>query len=468
MRTLFIILFIFLFNVLFANKSINNELPDSGMIVVHKIIIEGNKITKDYIVLRELLLKEGDTLLNKDLSERIKKSSENVMNTSLFNFVTIMPEFDNKNGVKINIKLIERWYVWPIPEFNLADRNFNTWWKTKDFNRVNYGIDLTAYNFRGRKETLSFIFSLGYDENYGIAYTIPYLDNKKTLGLTFEGGIMRNHEVAYNTTDNKIEFFKETDTYLKKQIYSTLGFTYRRSIHYIHTLNLSYFNYYFADTLLNLNKDYSINKNTFTGFLSLSYHFKIDYRDYRPYPLKGSYFDIKYIKNGMGLLTNEEINTYSIESSIRKYWKLNQRLYFASGLTLMHSSESPYFLNNGLGYGRDFVRSYEYYVINGQSFGLLKTNIKYNLIPPKVKKINIVKTEKFNTIPYAFYVNLFADAGYVKSKESELINPLNNQLLLGGGIGLDFVTYYDKVIRIEYSINKKGESGVFIHFMTSI
>ena len=149
MRTLLIIFFIFTFNILFASKSITTELPDSSKIIVNKIIIEGNKITKDYIVLRELLLKEGDTLFVKDLSENIKKSSENVMNTSLFNFVTIMPEFDNNNGVKIKIKLIERWYIWPIPEFNLADRNFNTWWKTKDFNRVNYGVDLTAYNLSG-------------------------------------------------------------------------------------------------------------------------------------------------------------------------------------------------------------------------------------------------------------------------------------------------------------------------------
>jgi len=40
--------------------------------------------------------------------------------------------------------------------------------------------------------------------------------------------------------------------------------------------------------------------------------------------------------------------------------------------------------------------------------------------------------------------------------------------MIGFGAGIDFVTYYDKVLRVEYSINRMGEKGLFIHFMTSI
>ncbi len=461
-------LFSFFFTTLFADKLTNEVVKDTTFVIVSKIILEGNKITKDNIILRELQIKEGDTIFTIYLTDRIKKSTENVMNTSLFNFVTITPELDADNGVKIIIKLIERWYIWPIPNLDLADRNFNTWWKTKALNRVNYGIDLTTNNFRGRKETLELLFSLGYDENYGFLYTIPYLDKKKTIGMNLSAGVTLNHEVALTSVNNKIVFFKQEDIYLKKQIYSTLGFTFRRNIHNTHTFNISYFDYIFADTLLKLNKDYSINQKSNTNFISLSYQFKRDYRDYKSYPLTGSYFDINITKSGLGILNNEDLNNYIVESTVRKYWKLDQRFYFATGLTVMTSSASPYFIENGLGYGRDYIRSYEYYVINGQSFGLLKTNFKYNLIPPKVKKINFVKTDKFNTIPYAFYVNLFADAGYVKSNENVSLNPLTNQFLIGGGIGLDFVTYYDMVIRVEYSINKEGEHGIFINFMTSI
>ena len=450
-------------------SSIRSETSDSTKVIVRAIIIDGNKITKDYIVLRELQFRTGDTLDAAVINNKLKKSSENLMNTSLFNFVTITPDFSVANEVKIRIKLTERWYIWPIPEFDLADRNFNTWWKTKDFNRVNYGVDLTAYNFRGRKEILSFVFSLGYDENYGISYTIPYINKEKTLGLNFGTNIVYNHEIALKTFQNKIVFFKLSDINLKTTFNTEVGLTYRRNIHTTHDINIGYNNYHFADTVLKVNTDYSVNTTaTNVSFINFSYQFKRDYRDYKPYPLNGSYFDVLILKNGIGLLNKESINTYSIESSYRRYWKLNQRFYLASGLTLMQASESPYFLQNGLGYGRDFVRSYEYYVINGQSFGLLKTNFKYNLIPSGVKKIKLLSTEKFNTIPYAFYVNLYADLAYVYSKTKDANNPLNNELLIGTGVGLDFVTYYDKVLRLEYSINKKGERGIFIHFMTSI
>ena len=40
--------------------------------------------------------------------------------------------------------------------------------------------------------------------------------------------------------------------------------------------------------------------------------------------------------------------------------------------------------------------------------------------------------------------------------------------VFGTGIGIDFVTYYDKVIRFEYGVNDMGETGLFIHFVAPI
>ena len=45
---------------------------------------------------------------------------------------------------------------------------------------------------------------------------------------------------------------------------------------------------------------------------------------------------------------------------------------------------------------------------------------------------------------------------------------LDNKFIFGTGIGLDFVTYYDKVLRLEYGINDMGETGLFIHFVAPI
>ena len=79
-----------------------------------------------------------------------------------------------------------------------------------------------------------------------------------------------------------------------------------------------------------------------------------------------------------------------------------------------------------------------------------------------------ISTEKFNKLFYAFYMNVYADLGYVVDNRNINTNPLANDILTGYGVGLDFVTYYDFVLRLEYSFNKMGESGFFISFMPSI
>ncbi len=442
---------------------------NDSLLTIQSISISGNKITKDYILLRELLFKTGDTLSIDNFNQKIKKSNENLMNTSLFNFVTISPLI-NDSKVTVFVLVTERWYIWPIPQFDLADRNFNTWWKTRDFNRVNYGVDLALYNFRGRNETIDLIISLGYDEIYGISYRIPYINKNQTLGLIISSNFARNHEVAVNTRNNKIDFFKNNFNFPKQSIAYNGGIIYRKNIHNSHLLQLGYEKYSFDDTLMKLNPEYSTNIQLKTQYFTLFYQFKNDYRDYKPYPLEGHYFDFEFTKSGLGLLyaDTEKTDFFSIKSTFRKFWKLSPRFYHAIGFTGNVTPDYPYYVQNGLGFGRDYARGYEYYVISGQGFGLLKTNLKFALLPPKIITFHFIKTEKFNTIPFSFYLNLFADAAYVYKKNNDFNNTLTNKLLIGTGVGLDFVTYYDKVLRVEYSVNKMGESGFFIHFMTSI
>ena len=49
--------------------------------------------------------------------------------------------------VDVMVDVKERWYIFPLPIFELADRNFNEWWKTRDFSRTNYGLSVVQNNF---------------------------------------------------------------------------------------------------------------------------------------------------------------------------------------------------------------------------------------------------------------------------------------------------------------------------------
>ena len=86
----------------------------------------------------------------------------------------------------------------------------------------------------------------------------------------------------------------------------------------------------------------------------------------------------------------------------------------------------------------------------------------------KTHRIKWIKNEKFGKLFYALYANLFFDAGYAHDTQSYSTNPLGNQLLWSTGLGVDFVTFYDIVIRLEYSINKQKETGLYVGLVAPI
>jgi len=440
----------------------------SNNFIINKIILSGNKITKQQIIYRELLFHENDTIGKSKLKEILEQSRKNLLNTSLFNFVTIDTSSVSNDRINVKIDVIERWYIWPMPYFKLNDRNFNVWWQTKDLEKVDYGLDFVWDNFRGRKESLVLMLRLGYDQTYGISYKVPYINKSKTLGLGFSGGFSGNHEIPFKDSTNKQVFFKDKENYIQQNIFGTFNLTYRRNIFNTHIFQINYNNFDFADTILKLNPNFS-NQNH-VQFFTFYYLFRSDHRDIAAYPLKGYYIELQMNKYGFGLLKNENTNIASGYTSLRKYWTLSNRWYFAGSMNAKISTNTyqPYFLERGLGFGNDFVRSYEYYVVDGQDFALLKSNLKFQLVPTKVKEIKFIPWKKFSMLYYSIYLNLIADAGYVDDKNPPVGNKLSNTFLFGTGIGLDFVTYYDKVYRFEYTINRMGESGFFIHFVAPI
>ncbi len=456
--------------IYYENDSLlpSDTLNRSEYFIINKIEISGNKKTKPYIITRELLFHHGDTVFKNNISKSLKESYENIFNTSLFNFVTIDTNIVYGYFLNIKINVIERWYLWPFPVFEFADRNFNSWLKDSDFSKLNYGLYLVQENFRGRNETLKFLLRFGYEQRYVIFYEAPYINKKQTLGIAIDAGYSQSHEIPVSTINDTLHFFKDENIYPKKEFFSSFSLIHRKCIHNTHYLSFSFSDYKFADTLLKISPDYSYNNQTEINFLSLIYKYKSDFRDYKHYPLNGYYFDIVAKKTGLGLF--DGIDLFSLLSTFRKFWKLSNRFYYASGITAKFSSKAfqPYFIQRGLGYERDFVRGYEFYVVDGQNFGLLKTNLKYELLSKKVTTLNFIKTQKFNKVYYSFYLNLFTDLAFVEDNQFFKNNSLSNELLVGYGVGLDFVTYYDVVIRLEFSINRIGEKGFFVHFRAPI
>ncbi len=454
-----------------AGISLPGIAPDtSRQVVIHSIRIDGNRQTRPSIILRELAFHERDTMRQIKFRQILLAGKENIFNTALFNFVTLdtVPLGGSPIQMDVMIHVVERWYIWPWPFFEISDRNFNTWIGTTDLSRLTYGIDLTIQNVRGRNETLKFPIHYGFNQKLGFNYRIPYLDRRKIVGIGFGAEYSRNHEVIVETHDNKTVYYKDPVNFPRKNFFAFAELLVRPTFYTHHNFRVGYNACFFSDSLLKV-PGYTDDSSNNLNYFSIYYQYKNDHRDVQFYPLRGSYFDVELDQNG---LWSEPVNEFFIKSNLREYLQVHKRWYFASGITVKVTltPQPTYFMQQGLGYGRDFVRGYEYYVVDGKTFILWKNNLKFALIPQRDFSMDFIRSTKFSRVPYALYLNLFGDMGYVwyDGTQTDKSNDLRNSLLIGYGIGLDLTTYYDIVIRLEVSANLKGIPGIYLHFMAPI
>jgi outer membrane protein assembly factor BamA len=474
-----VIIFIFGFPVWF---NWNVYAQDTLQLKVKSIQFSGNKVTRNSIILRELEVKEGDTVQFQSLSAILTKSESNLMNTALFNFVEVQAVPIDTSGreysksaneiseYRIEVKVVERWYTWPFPVITLNERNFNTWWETRDFDEITYGFVLQRNNFRGRKEKLHFTLMRGYNQTVGLTYENPNINPKKTLGLSLSVFYIRNHSAGYASYNNEQLSLKIKNEYVRQNFRTQIKLTYRPQIHYYHALSLTYQRFDFMDTLITLNPNFSLNGMNQPDFFQINYRIKADFRDFQPYPLKGHYFDLEIEKTGLSLIEDHINDFVFVKSSLRKYSQIGNRYFISNGITVRQSfgKSIPYFLQKGLGFDNDFVRGYEYYVVDGQNYMLIRNNFKWTMLPRRVREIPYLKSQKFSLIHYTVYLGVHVDLAYVTDKTLTNANKLANRWLAGYGLGLDVVTYYDKVFRFEYSRNQRGENGLYVHFVAPI
>ena len=362
-------------------------------LLISSLTIKGNKVTRDHIILREVMFRAGDSVMADDLEGLLEQSRENLLNTTLFNFVYLTRVSDQQGQVAVTIEVIERWYVWPVPIIKLGDRNFNVWWQTRDFSRLSYGFYIDWRNFRGRRENLITRFQFGYDQLFDVQYFAPYLNEKQTVGAGLGAGFHGNHETAYITEDNKQQFYREENGYARQDIFAFVQVQLRKNIFNTHLFELRFDQHRFSDSLVSLNPSYSVNGQTRLNYLTFHYKFKSDHRDFAPYPLRGYYLDAEVYKYGLGVEGENAPDYFNLLATFRKYWQLSGRFYLAAGVHGKYSpeKEQPYFLRKAIGYERDIVRSYEYYVIDGNSFGIMKSNLKFAIIPQRDTEIGFLR-----------------------------------------------------------------------------
>lgn len=440
---------------------------------INDIQIQGNQKTKDRIIQRELLFKSGDILVDTLFEAQLERSKQLVMNTGLFNEAEFRIDTLQGNNVDISITVVEAWYIYPVPIFELIDRNFNVWWveQNRSLDRINFGIEFAHLNFTGQKDKLKLTAKSGYTQSYSLKYSLPFIDRAQTLGILTEVGYARNRELNYNSVDNKQLFFRDPDgRFILQRFQAVTGLVYRPGHHLTHSLRLRYQQNQIDTYIANeLNPDFFLDGKKLQRAFFLNYYFTYDFRDVSSYPLAGNVFRAEARKEGLGFFKDR--NALTVNMQYEHYWPLSET--WSTGINLntkisLIRQQQPFNEYRALGFGRNTLYGYEYYVVNGMDMALAKTFLRFRLTKNELNFGKFIPIKAFRKMPVKIYLNLNQGLGVVNDPYTREINPFSNRILWGGGLGLDVVLYYDKVFRIQYSYNHLLEHGLFLHFNTNI
>lgn len=443
---------------------------DAVAIKVGNIYIAGNEKTREEIILRELSFEKGDVLKKADLLNSLELDRQKLMNTRLFITVDVLPLMMSENEADILIRLQERWYIFPVPIFRLADRNFTEWWvnQKRDFSRVNWGAQLFHMNLTGRNDRLNARLQFGFTQQFGLGYSIPYIDKEQKFGISINANYATNKTIGL-TSDGHRQVFLGSEEVLRESFITNVSLIHRPSFYDVHTFDIGFNNTMIKDTVAQLNPNYLGDSLTRQRYFRLSYVFTHDKRDFISYPLKGTYF--RFTANQFGLGVFDEINLLNTRASYGKYFDLGGDIFQANRIEVFKnwSDRIPYNRRTGFGYSPDFVRGYERYVIETDFLVSYRTELKWEFLEGITKLNERSFIEQFRTLPYAFYLKVFADLGYAGNPILNTENNFWNNDIIGSiGIGLDIITYYDFVMRLEYSINREGDTGFYFNFRRAL
>ncbi|HSB93560.1 MAG TPA: POTRA domain-containing protein [Flavitalea sp.] len=423
---------------------------------VGEIEIKGNTKTKDYIILRELPFKSGDSVNLAQLVSGFEVSKQQLMNTRLFNEVVIALKNFHGHFVNIQIEVKERWYIFPLPYLKPVDRNLAEWAKQGyAADRINYGFKFTYYNFTGRNDKLRIWLTTGYARQIQFQYDQPYADKSLKNGykIGFNYGLSR--EINYATSHNQQVF---NDSLSTTRLNGFVEYDYRPGLRTFHAFRLGYSSQTIDEHVLELNPKYFNTNQTTIRYPEFMYslsHFNVDYI---PYPLNGWMGEASLIKRGI----NKETNMWQLAGKLTRAWALGHKFSYAfqamGGLRVPF--DQPYVNSQMFGYGELYLRGLEKYVIDGVGSFLVRNTIrkqlfKFNVSPP-------IRSRSHDKIPFIFYAKAYGDYGYAYNKVFP-DNSLVNKNLYSGGLGIDVLTFYDVVLRFDYSFNQLGENGLFLH-----
>lgn len=439
-------------------------------LTIGEIFIIGNKKTKSPIIKRELGVLPGDQFDSIGLVQYLDSARIRIYNTNLFNSVEVQPLFSGHGIADVFVKVVERWYFYPSPFLRIADRNLMDWIINRggDIERFNAGLRLDQYNFRGRNEKVKFVGQIGFEQRFALGYIIPYIEKTQRHGLGFEL-IYNEREKMPFITDNHLPTFINYEQINRRSWIAGIQHSYRPDFYSTHLTSLTYNQTSVSDTIVSLNPNFLGDSATDQQFFRLAYSFVNDLRNNRNYPTHGHLFRATVEQRGLGIFG--DLGIFSITATYNKYIQLNRNFFYATGITGFFSTprDQPYFNYRGLGYDDIYARGFELDVVEGSKYFLMKNSFRKMIFSGRKDMSRFMPIAQFNDFKLAMYGKLIADFAYVENYPNyQISSRLTDQLLYSLGGGIDFVTIYDLVLRLEYTYTSENRTNFAINILADI
>jgi outer membrane protein assembly factor BamA len=442
---------------------------DTAVLIVERIDVIGQRYTRKSFIFRELNLRPGDKIRVSDLPAVLERNELRLLNSKVFNQVEITPDqYHDGQKISLCIEGNEPRYTDFVPLIELADRNFNVWWRDYELSprRVNVGGYLKHNNLTGQGDPIRVLLQFGYTNKYEAIYRLPFANRAKTIGFEAQFLFSRSKEVNYGSRQNRQLFYFNPDQFQYFRRRAILQASYKpRNLDAV-LFRLEYHFNSISDTIATeLNPDFFGNGQQQQQYTAAAISYERDARDIKPYPLRGSLFRFEFKQSGIPY--RDDVNLTAFSSTYRRYFSYTPKLSYEAdmgGRITVFRRQPPFVNYRALGFFDNYVRGYEFYVMDGLDFALFKQSVRYRIWrKPLLTPKGTVLIKGFREHPLRAYLATSIDLGFVNDPYLRAENVLNNRPLMGYGIGVDFVYRYNTVIRVELSRNDLGQTGYYIH-----
>jgi len=392
---------------------------------IKNIIIIGNKHTKENVIRRELLVKEGAVPTSQQLTE----SQRRLQNLYLFNRVelTLVSMDDTYNALIIAVT--ERLYLYPVPIFTINEQ---------DWGKISYGLGLEHMNFRGQNERLWAGLWFGYRPGFNWFYRDSWAGD--SLHLTTGLGSSR-YTFNHRTLDFPERHFANLVSVGKWW-----------SLYFLTELTFNFENIKVDHEYASLMHSGKSSENQIGVQLSVRY----DTRDLYYYPSSGWLNMFTIYQNGLFQRFDHyqhltmDTRYYVPLGSLILAWRFYQTYLFG---------EAPIYRLNYLGFN-ERIRGHFYTEKEGRNINVGNMEIRFPILPIVYYSYSlpIIPDEYLKNLKFGLSGCLFIDSGIIWNTAPQYSF---SNFDTGFGIGLHIHLPYVEVMRLDYGFNREL-SGQFI------